>query len=121
MRDAPLTVSTQPGRHAETMVVQLDGPLTLPNIFSFQERVAFLRAHSLMSTLIVDLAQTPYMDSAGLGCITNCYVSATKNGKRFLLAGANERIAALLETAHVDTLIPSYPTMQTAEAAMDLS
>jgi anti-sigma B factor antagonist len=115
MRDAGLTVSSQTGRHPETMIVKLEGPLTLPNIFAFQERMAFLKRHSLIKALVVDLTACPYMDSAGIGCIINGYVSAEKNGQKFYLAGANERIAALLETARVDKLIRSYPTVDDVE------
>lgn len=118
MRDADLTVSSRTGRHPETVIVEVNGPLTLPNIFGFQDRIAFLKAHSLIGALVIDLTHTPYMDSAGLGCIINCYVSAEKNGQRFYLAGANERIAALLETARVHKLIRSYPTVKDVEVTL---
>lgn len=119
MRDAPISVSSRSGQNAETMIVEICGPLTLPNIFTFQERIAFLRVHSLISTLILDLTLTPYMDSAGLGCLINCYVSAKKNEQQFLLVGVNERLRALLETAHVDKMIPIYQALQDAERSVD--
>ena len=97
------------------MIVEVQGPLTLPNIFVFQERIAFLKSHSLISALILDLTHTPYIDSAGLGCVINCYVSAEKKETKFYLAGANERVTALLETAHVNKLIRSYPTVADVE------
>jgi len=118
MRDGRLTVSSHTGRHPETVILELQGPLTLPNIFTFQDRLAFVKAHSLISALVIDLTHTPYMDSAGIGCIINCYVSAEKREQKFYLAGANERIAALLETAHVDKLIRSYPTVDDVERTL---
>jgi anti-sigma B factor antagonist len=115
MRDAQLTVSSHAGRHPDTMIVELVGPLTLPNIFSFQDRIAFIKKHSLIRALVIELKDTPYIDSAGLGCLINCYVSSDKNGIKFFLAGANERVKALLETAHVEKIIRCYPTVEDVE------
>ena len=100
------------------MIVKVDGPLTLPNIFMFQEKVAFVKAHEVISTLIVDVTGVPYIDSAGLGCLINLYVSAEKHDQRFFLAGANERVVALLETAKVHKLIQHYPTVADIEATL---
>ena len=100
------------------MIVALQGPLTLQNLFTFQEQVAFLRKQNGMSALVVDLAGTPYVDSAGLGAIINCYVSAQKNDKHFFMVGVNERLRALLEMAHVETLIRSFATVEDAEASL---
>jgi anti-anti-sigma factor len=47
--------------------------------------------------LILDMTESPYMDSAGLGLLMNYYVSAEKNGRKLLLAGTNQRIQALLQ------------------------
>ncbi len=99
--------------------MKVQGPLTLPNIFEFKERLAFLKAHSLIKVLVIDLTQTPYMDSAGIGCIINCYVSAEKNGQKFFLTGVNERVAALLETARVEKLIRCYPTVAEVEMTLE--
>jgi anti-anti-sigma factor len=115
MRDLRMTVSSHAGRHPETVIVEVVGPLTLPNIFSFQDRISFLRKHSLMRALAIDLKETPYIDSAGLGCLINCYVSAEKKEIKFYLSGANERIKALLETAHVEKIIRCYPTIEDVE------
>jgi anti-anti-sigma factor len=68
-----------------------------------------------MRVLAIDLKDTPYIDSAGLGCLINCHVSSEKNGIKFYLAAPNERVQALLETAHVDKLIHCYPTIEDVE------
>ncbi len=66
--------------------------------------------------LIVDLSDSPYMDSAGLGLLMNYYVSAQNHGRKILLARVNERIEALLELTKVDGILKSYPTVEAAEA-----
>ena len=68
--------------------------------------------------LIVDLSDSPYMDSAGLGLLMNYYVSAQNHGRKILLASVNERIKALLELTKVDGILQSYPTVEAAEASL---
>jgi anti-sigma B factor antagonist len=67
--------------------------------------------------LIFDLAQVPYMDSAGLGLLVNFYVAAQKNGRKMVVAGATQRIVALFELTKVDSLLQHYPTVEDAERA----
>jgi anti-sigma B factor antagonist len=114
MRDEPLTVSALPGNDASVTILKLQGPLTLQGIFAFQQELAEHKPQ----LLIVDLTATPYMDSAGLGSLMNGYVSAERNGRRFLLAGANERVTALLETTKVHQILKNYPTAADAEASV---
>jgi len=68
--------------------------------------------------LIVDLSDSPYMDSAGLGLLMNYYVSAQNHGRKILLACVNERIQALLELTKVDGILKGYPTVEAAEASL---
>jgi anti-sigma B factor antagonist len=67
--------------------------------------------------LIFDIAQVPYMDSAGLGLLVNFYVAAQKNGRKMAVVGATQRIMALFEMTKVDSLLQLYPTVDEAEAA----
>ena len=118
MQDGAASFSTHAGARPGTMIVKVNGPLTLPNIFLFQEKLAFLKAHEVISILIIDITGVPYIDSAGLGCLINLYVSAERNDQRFFLAGANERVIALLETAKVHKLILHLPTVAEIEVSL---
>jgi anti-sigma B factor antagonist len=116
MRDEPLTVTAVPGSGEGITILELHGPLTLPNTFAFQRDLAQQKP----AVLILDLTEAPYMDSAGLGLLMNSYVSAEKNGRKFLLAGANERIQALLQMTKVHLILKNYPTAADAEASVDV-
>jgi anti-anti-sigma factor len=111
MPDAPLSHTlTTPPDHPGTQVLTLTGPLTLSTLFGFQDEFRALTPPSL----IVDLAGVPYIDSAGLGLLVNYYVSAERQGRRLLLAGANQRVYALLETTHVHTVLTLAPSVEAA-------
>lgn len=113
MRDEPLTVTVKSGQHEGTTILALKGPLTLQNSFDFQNDLAQQKP----AVLILDLTESPYMDSAGLGLLMNYYVSAEKNGRKVLLAGVNERIRALLQMTRVDLILKNYATVAEAEGA----
>jgi anti-anti-sigma factor len=113
MRELPLTVTAAPGSGEGVTILELHGPLTLQNSFDFQRD---LTQHK-PAVLILDLTDSPYMDSAGLGLLMNYYVSAEKNGRKLLLAGANERIQALLQMTRVNLILKNYPTAAEAEAS----
>lgn len=114
MRDDPLTYGFVTGSDAGLMILKLNGPLTLTNMFGLQQELRAMQP----SSLILDLSGVPYMDSAGLGLVMNAYVSAESHGKKLVLAGVNERVAALLEMTKVDTILKSFATVQEAEAGM---
>lgn len=121
MHDTAAVITTHAGRKAGTWVILLSEAFTLPSIFTFQEKVAFLKGHEVVKVWIVDMSGVTYMDSAGLGCLINLYVSAEKNEQKFALAGANHRVQALLETAKVHTMLLNYPTLAAAEDALERS
>jgi anti-anti-sigma factor len=64
----------------------------------------------------MDLTAVPYMDSAGLGVIMNYFVSAETAGRKFLLAGVNERLKALFEMTKVDVVLRLCDTVDAAQA-----
>ncbi len=113
MHDEPLTYTITDGAHEGTVVIKLNGPLTLTNMFTFQTELRAIQPR----VTIFDLTESEYMDSAGLGVLVNFYTSAVKNDRRMALAGVNHRIEALLDMTHVKSLLRVYATVVEAEAA----
>ncbi len=113
MRDEPLILSVAPGSDSSVSILKVDGPLTLGGLFAFQDQV---KQHK-PALLIIDLSNTPYMDSAGLGALMNAHVSAEKHGRHVVLAGANDRVMTLLEITRVHLVLKNYATVADAEAS----
>lgn len=107
-----MSFAQRPGTREGVEILSLSGPFTLGNMFSLQRALQQMHAQYL----IFDLADVPYMDSAGLGLLINSYVSAQKNGRKIAVAGATPRIMALFEMTRVDNLLPLYPSTDAAEA-----
>ena len=114
MRDEPLTATTLPGKSEETTILRLAGPFTLENLFTFQNEFRAMRP----PVLIVDMSGVPYMDSAGLGVLTNAHVSAESSNRTFALAGVNERVMTLLHLTRLDGVLKLFPTPEDAEQAV---
>jgi anti-sigma B factor antagonist len=103
-----LLPSTTPNQH----VYRLNGPLTLNNMFAFQE---LLRSESV--TTILDFTDVPYIDSAGLGVLTNSYVSHQRQGRKLLFVGVNERVNALFTLTSLNKLFEVFPDIESARLA----
>ena len=112
MRDEPLTYSTSAGTREGTTILKLVGPLTLSNLFLLQSELRTMEA----PLTVVDLSESEYMDSAGLGVLVNFYTSAQSHGRKIALIGVNDRIDALLDMTHVKTLLRTFATAEEAEA-----
>ena len=91
-------------------ILSLRGPVTLETLFELQN--VLREGHS---DLIIDLANVPYMDSAGLGAILTAYASCQRNGKKFALTGICSRVMVLLEVTKVKALLPIFDTVDQAE------
>ncbi|MGB6428945.1 MAG: STAS domain-containing protein [Candidatus Acidiferrales bacterium] len=114
MINETLEILSQPGSKDAEQVIRLAGVLTIHTLFSFQTAV---RAETA-SALILDFSGVSYVDSAGLGAIVGAMLSSQKAGRKFLLAGANERVNALMDMTNVRKLLPSYPSVELAEASL---
>lgn len=112
MLDKELSYTVSDGAKEGTVILKLEGPFTLSNMFQLQ---ADLRTMT-PPCLIMDLAGVPYMDSAGLGVIMNYFVSAQKGGRKFFLTGVDNRVRALLEMTKVDTILRLCNSIEAALA-----
>ena len=111
MQDKPLEIEKLqdiPG----TTVLRLHGPLLLGNFFPLQTMV---RADN-SNLLIIDVADMPYIDSAGIGCLVGAHISRENSGRHLVLVGANDRLLTSLKVTKVDQLFKLAPTVEEARA-----
>jgi anti-sigma B factor antagonist len=98
MRDEPLTIQDLSALD-DARILKLSGPLTITTLFEFQSLV---RANS-SPKLILDFANVPYVDSAGVGALVGAYVRHQKEGHSITLADVNERVRGTLKVTQVDS------------------
>jgi anti-sigma B factor antagonist len=92
------------------VVFRLHGPLLLGNFFSFQSMVRSDQSN----VLIVDVADVPYIDSAGIGCLVGAHVSREHAGRKLIIAGASPRLVDMLKVTKVDQLFTFADSVESA-------
>jgi len=97
-------------------VLCLRGPLTGNNASTLQNA---LRREEPAQTLILDLSNVPYVDSAGLGALVTAYISRQKSGRRMVLSGLNPRVQKLFEITRVHDLFLVFSSPEEAIAALE--
>jgi anti-anti-sigma factor len=112
MLEQQFSYSVSDGAKQGTVILTLEGPFTLASMFQLQDQLRSMKPECL----IMDLELVPYMDSAGLGVIMNYFVSAQNGGRRFFVAGVNDRIKALLELTKVDSVLQTCDSVAAAQA-----
>jgi anti-sigma B factor antagonist len=109
-----LTIARFAGEIHGQRVLSFRGPLTLDNLGSFQTALQVEDS----PVVIVDLAEVPYVDSAGLGSLVRAYVSRQKAGKQIVLTGVNDRVLKLFEITGVEPLFLIFPNLDGAIEAL---
>jgi anti-sigma B factor antagonist len=112
LTDAPLTIDRRQGSAPDTHIFVLNGPLTLRNMFEFQNE---LRNGVPARLTIFDLAGVPYMDSAGMGLIMNHYVHCQTRGSKLVVAAANGRVMDLFKVTKVESVLALAASIEEAE------
>ena len=93
----------------------LRGPLTAVNGPVFQNA---MRREEPAHTVILDLSDVPYVDSAGLGLLVTAYVSRQKSGRRMVLSGINPRVQKLFDITRVASLFLIFSSPEEAIMAL---
>lgn len=96
-------------------VLSLRGPLTAGNAPVFQNA---MRREEPAHTVILDLSEVPYIDSAGLGLLVSAHISRQKTGRQMILSGINQRVQKLFEITRMGDLFLIFPTTQQAVVAL---
>ena len=106
-----LQVSIEHGKLRGTAIVRLNGPLTLATQVHLENAL-----HEIAGAdTIIDVFDTPYIDSAGLGTILAHWSLSQQCSSQFALTGVSKRIQMLLELTRVNTVLPVYRTPDEAE------
>src|SRR5215470_13263835 len=97
-------------------VLVLSGPLTASNSAIFQNA---MRREEPTDTVILDLSEVPYIDSAGLGLLVTAYVTRQKSGRKMVLSGINPRVQKLFDITRVASLFLTFSSPEEAIAALN--
>jgi len=109
-----IQIVTSSGARDGQRILTLKGPLNIHTLFDFQNAVRDESA----PTLILDLSDVPFIDSAALGALVSAHLSRQKANGKIALAGMNSQVKALLEMTRVSQFFNIYASVQDAEKVM---
>lgn len=98
---------------ADIKVVELKGRLTLGDALSSTED-AIKQLTANKRRIIVDLSQTDFIDSAGLGMLVACSATAAGAGGQLRVAAAVPRVQQIFLMTQIYRVVPLYSTVQAA-------
>src|SRR3954454_11267332 len=67
--------------------------------------------------LVVDLSHVPYIDSSGIAVLSGAMQSLEHEGGIFLLAGPQEGVRMIFESAKLDQYFRLFPDVESAASA----
>jgi anti-sigma B factor antagonist len=103
-------------RHADILVVTVDGQLVVTNRQEFKQ--AILDAVEQGARIVVvDFSGAGYIDSSGLGALVSLSKRVREAGGDLRLSGLNEDLRTLFDLTRLDALFPLYATRADALAA----
>jgi anti-sigma B factor antagonist len=109
-----LDITQRPGSLATVQILAIKGAITFTTAPQFQEALSAATA----PRLIIDLTDTPSLDSMAVGTLVRAYVSCQKAGRKLVLVGLNYRVKNILQITGVDPLFEIYPSITEAQAAL---
>lgn len=112
MQPAKLGLEKQPSGRSDSLIIGLNGKLSLENVHDF---LATLRPESA-THLILDMSGLSFLDSAGVGALVTLFVSRRKQGKTLTLAALTVQGTAVMQVAGLLKLLPVYPSVEQALA-----
>ena len=86
---------------------------------ALREAVTKLVEGATNKNIVLNLADVPYVDSAGLGEIVRCYTTVSKKGGRLKLLNLTKKIQDLLSITKLLTVFETYDSE--AEAVSSFS
>ena len=69
------------------------------------------------SRVVIDLSRVTYIDSSGLAILISAMQDVEEYGGRFAIAGLQENVRTIFETARLDKVFLMYPHVDAALAA----
>jgi len=114
MPQEPLHIEDVTGTPQGQRLLRLSGPILISNFFQFQ---SLIRGNT-SGVLILDLAQVPYIDSAGIGALVGAYVNHQKDGRSLALVAVTDRVRNAMQVTHVEQFFRFYDSLAAAQEAL---
>ncbi|MGF1569686.1 MAG: anti-sigma factor antagonist [Nodosilinea sp.] len=110
-RDPQVSTAPLPGDALDsTCVVKVPATLTVVEAVEFERTVKqHCQTQPPLETIIIDLSQTNFIDSSGLGALVICYRTCQQQGTTMVLRGVQEQVRMVLALTDLEQLFTFEP------------
>jgi len=95
---------------ADVLILDLHGKIMIGEGDDALREAITRIVDSGQSKIVLNLADVPYVDSAGLGEIVRCYTTVSRKGGRLKLLNLTKKIKDLLSITKLLTVFETYDT-----------
>lgn len=96
-------------------IIRVEGRLNMVTAPQLRETVA-TAVKAGQCRLVLDLRETSFMDSSGLGALIGSLKTTREAGGDLRIAGAGEQVLMVLQLSNMDRILKPYPNPETAFA-----
>ncbi len=100
---------------SDLSVIRVEGRLNMVTAPHLRDTVA-AAVKAGQSRLVLDLRETSFMDSSGLGALIGSLKATREAGGDLRIAGAGEQVLMVLQLSNMDRILKPYPNPETAFA-----
>ena len=105
----------QVASEGDALVVSLTGDIDLHRSPELEQKLLTLLART-PQTMVLDLAEVPYMDSSGLATLVKLLSHGRRNQIELKLCGLSERVKSMFEITRLDGVFGIYGSVEEALA-----
>lgn len=99
-------------------VIELSGRVVLGRERDQIEATVLKALNEGVKRFVIDLKDVTYVDSSGIGAITYCHGKIAQKGAHCAVAGAKGLVMEVFRLTRVDTVVPFFPDVESACAAL---
>lgn len=100
-------------------VVEVSGRIAASESMDLTRRLETHLATDEVRALVLDLSRVDYMSSAGLGTVVWLGKRLREAKQGYAIAGLRDRVAQVFKLSGLDRILPIYPDLAAAEAALE--
>ena len=97
----------------DVVVIEIKGKILMGKDIEIKKKINELVERKALS-IVVNLAQVPYIDSSGLGELASSHSSIYNLGGQIKLAGLNEKVRRLVEISMLHTVFEIFKSEEDA-------
>ena len=102
-------------------VVEVSGQIAASESLDLTRRLEAHLDSDAARGLVLDLSRVDYMSSAGLGTVVWLGKRLREAKQGYAIAGLRDRVAQVFKLSGLDRILPIYPDLAAAEAALERS